>query len=400
MLSPTAGFDTYSWSPATGLSCTNCQNPTATPATTTTYTLTATGINGCPMTDQITVTVKSAPVVNSVSSASPTSCVSNNGTITVFATGLNLQYSINNGSTFQNSNVFSGLGSGTYEVVVKNSASGCTAVYPNNPIVLAAPNSPQIASVTPANPTDCGVNNGSITIQASGSNLEYSINGGTTYFANNTFLNLAAGTYNIRVRNSVSLCTTIGTTEVLTAPVAPSNLSATATPTTDCAISDGTISVSASGGVAPLQYSLGGAVWQNSSAFTGLPAGSYTVFVRNANATCSTQIALPVSVGTPAQPSITNVVASQPTNCGSTNGSLTVTATGGVGQLEFSIDGTNWQTSNVFSGLASGSYSVFVRNQDNSCPNPYPANPVIVAPANAPTIGSFDPAKRQFLHGQ
>src|SRR6185312_2844470 len=34
------GGDTYSWSPAEGLSCTTCSNPVATPTITTTYTVT------------------------------------------------------------------------------------------------------------------------------------------------------------------------------------------------------------------------------------------------------------------------------------------------------------------------------------------------------------------------
>jgi dihydrodipicolinate synthase/N-acetylneuraminate lyase len=41
------GFDTYEWSPADFLSCTDCPNPTATPPTTITYTLMASSTNGC-----------------------------------------------------------------------------------------------------------------------------------------------------------------------------------------------------------------------------------------------------------------------------------------------------------------------------------------------------------------
>ena len=44
---------TYSWAPATGLSCTNCQNPIASPLTTTTYTLTVTA-GGSTATDAVT----------------------------------------------------------------------------------------------------------------------------------------------------------------------------------------------------------------------------------------------------------------------------------------------------------------------------------------------------------
>ncbi len=45
---------TFSWSPSGSLSCNNCANPIATPAQTTTYTLTVT-LNGCSTTDSVTV---------------------------------------------------------------------------------------------------------------------------------------------------------------------------------------------------------------------------------------------------------------------------------------------------------------------------------------------------------
>jgi gliding motility-associated-like protein len=47
-----------SWSPADGLSCTNCFQPEASPLMTTTYTLTVTGGNGCLVSDQVTVVVE------------------------------------------------------------------------------------------------------------------------------------------------------------------------------------------------------------------------------------------------------------------------------------------------------------------------------------------------------
>jgi hypothetical protein len=53
----------YRWSPATSLSCTDCQNPVARPDTTTTYYLTVTGMEGCVSTDSINVLVRNVPVV-------------------------------------------------------------------------------------------------------------------------------------------------------------------------------------------------------------------------------------------------------------------------------------------------------------------------------------------------
>ncbi|MDX9892147.1 MAG: YCF48-related protein [Bacteroidales bacterium] len=50
-------FDTFLWDPATGLDDPNTINPIATPNQTTTYTVTATAINGCVTTSNVTVSV-------------------------------------------------------------------------------------------------------------------------------------------------------------------------------------------------------------------------------------------------------------------------------------------------------------------------------------------------------
>lgn len=47
----------YLWTPATGLSCTNCYNTVASPKNTTTYTIKVTDANGCINTDNITIIV-------------------------------------------------------------------------------------------------------------------------------------------------------------------------------------------------------------------------------------------------------------------------------------------------------------------------------------------------------
>ncbi|HNB81476.1 MAG TPA: SdrD B-like domain-containing protein, partial [Chitinophagaceae bacterium] len=49
--------NSYSWSPSAGLSASTISNPIATPSSTTTYTVTVTGSNGCSATDAVLVTV-------------------------------------------------------------------------------------------------------------------------------------------------------------------------------------------------------------------------------------------------------------------------------------------------------------------------------------------------------
>jgi len=51
------GATNYQWSPPNGLSCTTCENPVASPAQTTTYTVTGTDNNGCTGTASVTLSV-------------------------------------------------------------------------------------------------------------------------------------------------------------------------------------------------------------------------------------------------------------------------------------------------------------------------------------------------------
>ncbi len=65
---------TYSWTPAAGLSNTGIANPVATPAATTTYTLTVTDSYGCSASDAATVTVEPLPTANAGSDAVVGAC--------------------------------------------------------------------------------------------------------------------------------------------------------------------------------------------------------------------------------------------------------------------------------------------------------------------------------------
>jgi gliding motility-associated-like protein len=56
-----SGSLNYTWMPATGLSCTNCANPIASPTVTTTYTVTGIDMDGCTSSTTAIVTVESHP---------------------------------------------------------------------------------------------------------------------------------------------------------------------------------------------------------------------------------------------------------------------------------------------------------------------------------------------------
>jgi uncharacterized repeat protein (TIGR01451 family) len=75
---------------------------------------------------------------------------------------------------------------------------------------------PMISLVTnnPTTATCPNLNDGSIVVNATGQNLEYSIDG-TNFQTSNTFSNLVAGSYTITVRNSVTGCSTTGNTTLV-----------------------------------------------------------------------------------------------------------------------------------------------------------------------------------------
>src|SRR5437763_9864873 len=51
--------------------------------------------------------------------------------------------------------------------------------------------------------------------------------------------------------------------------------------------------------------------------------------------------------------------------CGNSNGSITATGAGGVIPYQYSINGTIFQASNVFSGLAAATYTVTIKDANN-----------------------------------
>ncbi|MFN5181720.1 MAG: gliding motility-associated C-terminal domain-containing protein [Bacteroidota bacterium] len=65
-----SGGGTYSWSPPTGLSCTNCQSPVASPTNTTTYTVTVTNGTCAPATASVTINVNPATIASATASQS------------------------------------------------------------------------------------------------------------------------------------------------------------------------------------------------------------------------------------------------------------------------------------------------------------------------------------------
>jgi len=124
---------------------------------------------------------------------------------------------------------------------------------------------------------------------------------------------------------------------------------------------NGTITISASGGIAPLQYSKdGGLNWQLSNDFT-VDAGIYNPSVKDAN---DCEVAgIPVTILDGFGPQI-DVIPFLDASCtGVDDGAISVSASSGTSPYQYSIDcGDNWRSDSLFAGLAPGTYYIQVKD--------------------------------------
>lgn len=126
---------------------------------------------------------------------------------------------------------------------------------------------------------------------------------------------------------------------------------------------NGSIAVAVNGGTTPFEYSKdGGSTWQLSNSFTGLAPGIYTVVVREqGRISCNSTQTFAVNQSAIGH-SFTTAVTNE-TVLGAGNGSIAVTVSGTGGPFTFSKDGgVTYQSGNVFTGLAPGTYTIVVRN--------------------------------------
>jgi gliding motility-associated-like protein len=316
------------------------------------------------------VSVANGPGITATTSSTNASCPgATDGSITVTPTTgtAPYQYSIN-GGPYQLSNVFTGLASATYNVVVKDN-NGCVSA--SIPQVVGAGTS--ITATTTATLTSCPTaNDGTITVTpTSGTGpYQYSIDGGA-YQNSNVFTGLAAGTHTVVVKD-FNGCTSLGITQTVTAGAAIT-ASATSTPTSCPGVNNGTITVTANG-TAPYQYSINGGPYQLSNVFTNLAPGSYSIVVLDGNG-C---ITAPVSQSVTAGLALTASAVPTATTCnGASTGTITVTPTSGIAPYQYSIDGGPFQNSNVFSNLPAGTYSIVM--QDGGLCTTAPISVTVVA---------------------
>jgi hypothetical protein len=328
-----------------------------------TYTVTVKDVNGCKNASLITITSSQAPLITAIPASA--TCGSSNGSITAFGSGgvAPLQYSINS-NTYQSGNIFTNLTPGAYTVTVKD-ANGCT-----NSTVVTIPNSPAPTLSAVSTAASCNNVNGTITATANGGilPLQYSING-TTFQSSNIFTGLAAGVYTVTVRDNTG-CTNIVSVTIANTGGPTVAVSSVASA---CNTNSGSITITASGGQPPYQYSINNISFQAGNIFNGLAAGNYIVYTKDASGCIG---AVAIVVGNVAGPSITAVPT--PTACNTNNGSITITGTGGTLPYQYSIDGITYQATNIFNGLGTGIYTAYVKDA-GGCIKTAPVNLVNVS---------------------
>lgn len=120
----------------------------------------------------------------------------------------------------------------------------------------------------------------------------------------------------------------------------------------------GSITATASGGNSLYEYSIDGTTYQSSGNFTGLSAGTYTVYASwNNSCTSTTTVDL-----TEPDSLIIDVIDTSDVSCSGTNdGQIIIDAQGGV--PDYTYNWSNGDTDNSNTGLGSGAYTVTVTDQ-------------------------------------
>lgn len=257
------------------------------------------------------------------------------------------QYTID-GINFQSSNVFKGLLSGVYTVMVKDASGNRHQVN-----VTVGGNCPGPAVTATVQNPDCHHSSGTITVQAVRGTAPYVYSlDGVKFQSSAVFPSLPVGNYNVTVKDANELTATTTTSLVNTSgPVA-----AVTTHYADCSGLGATVTIQTTGGASPFQYSLDGANYQTGNIFSNVPIGKFTAHVKDAKGCIGDK------AGEIIQQCLKANLTSTSAGCGKNNGSINVTTSGGTAPYSYSRDGVNFQSSPVFSSLPVGSYTVTIKD--------------------------------------
>ena len=216
--------------------------------------------------------------------------------------------------------------------------------------------------------------------------VEYSLDG-ISFFADNVFEGLAAGTYTF-YGSDVNGCIDTSDAVVVGSPAPFETLESLVSPT--CfGDSNGSITLEAQGGTVPLSFVYAGDTLDTFS-LSMLEGGDYTIDLLDANG-CVYDAS--VTLSEPSQVEV-NAVVSDVLCSGDDNGSIVVVGAGGSGMgYTYDIDGAGFGPNGEYADLAAGTYNVTVQD-DAECsssleiPVSSPDAIDVVVDANAGTTGA------------
>lgn len=306
-------------------------------------------------TQTIYKTINAAPAAVAVSTT--VSCSGNAPAVTVAASGGTSPYKYGMVSPATGTaNTFTGLTTGTAYTFYVADNNGCekSAILTTNTVVLA------ILSAK-SDPTGPGRADGNITVTAGGGGgapYTYSKDN-TTYQAGNAFSGLAQGNYTIWVKDKLGCTSSLSVT--LTDPL-PVVVSAVVTNISCNGLSDGSITASASGGIAPFTYSKDGNTYLTINSFSNLSVGGYTIWAKDSKGNIGSAgftVTAPAAL-------VISVSSQKDAVCkGIANGEIVVTAGGGTGAYRYQLNTGSYQLPSVFA-VSAGLYMVTVADA-NSC---------------------------------
>jgi len=244
------------------------------------------------------------------------------------------------------------LAAGVYTVTA--TSDGCTA---STTVTISEPASLPSASLNEVVQPGCGQSNGSITLQVSGGTAGYSYSWDPSGGNQVTASGLAAGSYTCTVTDANGCETSF--TQALNNPNAPTAQISQSTDVSCAGDTDGTATVSATGGSGGYTY-----LWDNSQASvtaTGLAPGDHTCTV-----TDQSGCAVTVTVTTDEPLTLTATATDATTPCGQNSGSVTVTPDGGTSPYDYAWDTSPAQNTATVTGLGGGLYTVTVTDE-NGC---------------------------------
>ena len=250
------------------------------------------------------------------------------------------------GINYQDNNVFTILLASNFTFTVKDANgvtfSGNATIKSKCPIVFASETDPT-----------CGRQDAIII--ATGYNgvpsYQFSIDG-VNFQNSNIFTGLSAGIYTFTIRDSGGFTATTSLTINSNCFLLNINIA-----NTFCSNPNGSITVSATNGTHPYQYSLDGHNFQPEATFSGLNAGSYTIYAKDAANTMVDSTIIITDAPGPSE----NVTLTQG-SCGNPHGNINIIATGRTPPIQFSIDAITYESSGLFDNLDSGRYIAYVKD--------------------------------------